>query len=136
MRVVLDTNILFVSVSDRSPFHWVIQELAAGRYTLCVTTDILVEYHEIIGRQIGEEVATLVLDGLLQLPNILFIDKYFYWGLISHDPDDNKFVDCAIAANAKYLVSEDKHFQVLKSIPFPKVELIRLEEFGELLNIG
>ena len=40
-----------------------------------------------------------------------------------------KFVDCAIVASADYLVSEDNHFNVLKDIPFPKVNVITLEQF-------
>ena len=44
-------------------------------------------------------------------------------------PDDNKFVDCAIVAGADYIVSEDAHFRVLESIPFPNVSVKRLEEF-------
>lgn len=50
------------------------------------------------------------------------------------DPDDNKFVDCAIACNAKYLVSNDKHFRILKDIPFPKVELLTAQEFQKELS--
>ena len=46
----------------------------------------------------------------------------------SSDPDDNKFVDCAIASNAKYVVSQDHHFDVLKSIPFPKVDVVTIED--------
>ena len=38
-------------------------------------------------------------------------------------------VDCAIAANAKCIVTEDKHFKVLENIPFPKVEVIGIEDF-------
>ena len=53
--------------------------------------------------------------------------------LIEQDKDDNKFVNCAIAANAKYIVSEDAHFKQLKNIPFPIVNVIRLGEFMEQL---
>lgn len=49
-------------------------------------------------------------------------------------PDDNKFVDCAIVANAQYIVTEDKHFQVLQSIDFPKVDVIDLDSFLSLLQ--
>jgi len=45
-----------------------------------------------------------------------------------------KVVDCAIASGAKYLVSNDKHFNVLKSIPFPKVEIITANEFKSALE--
>lgn len=40
-----------------------------------------------------------------------------------------KFVDCAIVAGAKYIVSEDHHFDVLKSIDFPHVNVITIEQF-------
>lgn len=42
--------------------------------------------------------------------------------------DDNKFVDCAIAANAQFIVTEDHHYDVLKTIDFPKVNIIKLDE--------
>jgi uncharacterized protein len=54
--------------------------------------------------------------------------------LISADPDDNKFVDCAFAANAHYIVTNDKHFNILKLIPFPKIALLKIQEFGNLLR--
>lgn len=60
-------------------------------------------------------------------------NTYFHFHLIEQDKDDNKFVDCAIAANAKYIVSEDAHFKQLKNIPFPIVNVIRLGEFMKLL---
>ena len=51
--------------------------------------------------------------------------------LIAADPDDNKFVDCAFAAGADYLVSEDSHFDVLRKTTFPKLNLVTLDEFME-----
>lgn len=133
MRVVLDTNILLVSFSKKSPFYWIWKSLLENKLILCVTTDILLEYEEIITRHTNAETAAAVLDAITDLPNIQFITKYIFWELISEDPDDNKFVDCAIAARAKYLVSEDKHFRKLKDIDFPKVEVIGIEEFKTVL---
>ena len=54
--------------------------------------------------------------------------------LITSDVDDNKFVDAAVAGNADYLVTEDKDFNELKKINFPKVEVISLNEFEALLD--
>lgn len=54
--------------------------------------------------------------------------------LIQSDVDDNKFVDCAIVANASYIVSQDHHFDILKNIDFPKVELIDIDTFVALLG--
>ena len=57
MRIVLDTNILWISIPNSSPSNWLIRDLLAQRYTLCVTTDILEEYEEIIERFLGSETA-------------------------------------------------------------------------------
>ncbi|MBC7775438.1 MAG: putative toxin-antitoxin system toxin component, PIN family [Phycisphaerae bacterium] len=136
MKVVLDTNVLLVAISPKSKNRWLFDALLNGNYTLCVTSDILDEYAEIIEREMGAEVADMTLDLLLMLPNIQLIHKYFFWQLIEHDPDDNKFVDCAIAASAQYLVSEDRHFQVLKKYGYLGIALVKLEEFRGVLNIA
>jgi putative PIN family toxin of toxin-antitoxin system len=129
MRIVLDTNILLVSFSSKSEFYWIWISLLERQFTLCVTTDILLEYEEVIARHVNPAVARNVLDAITDLPNLEFVTKYIFWQLIDQDTDDNKFVDCAIACNAKYLVSEDKHFKILETIPFPKVELIGIDAF-------
>ena len=67
-------------------------------------------------------------------PNVIRKDAHYTFALIEADKDDNKFVDCAIAANAKCIVTEDKHFRVLKNIPFPKVEVLGIEEFSLYLE--
>ena len=54
--------------------------------------------------------------------------------MITKDPDDNKFSDLAIAANVNYLVSNDKHFNVLKGLPFPTVTVVTLEEFKSIIH--
>ena len=94
----------------------------------------MAEYAEIIGREMGQEVADITLDVLTDLPNTILINKYYAWQLIEADPDDNKFVDCAIAASAKYLVSEDKHFKVIRHYPYLNTEVIPLQKFKELLK--
>lgn len=134
MKVVLDTNILLVSFSSKSPLHWIWTGLLENQFTLCATTDILLEYEEVISRHAGQAIAQNVLDAITDLPNLEFITKYIFWQLIEQDTDDNKFVDCAIACNAKYLVSEDKHFKILETIPFPKVEVIGVEAFKKSLE--
>jgi len=134
MRIVLDTNVLLVSFSSNSDLHWVWKSLLDNRFSLCVTTDILLEYEEVITRHVGYTIAQAVLDAISDLPNLIFVTKHIYWQLIEQDPEDNKFVDCAIACNAKHIVSEDKHFNVLKQISFPKIEVIRVAAFKELLE--
>lgn len=67
-------------------------------------------------------------------PNVRQLSPYFQIHLIESDPDDNKFVDCAIIAGARYIVSNDAHFRVLATIPFPTVDVITLDKFKEELE--
>ena len=71
---------------------------------------------------------------LISARNVEKQDVFFKWHLIDVDEDDNKFVDCAIAGNADYLVTNDRHFNVVKSIGFPPVTIINENEFIELLT--
>ena len=82
----------------------------------------------------NEAIAKNVIRTLLLLPNVKYVNVFFHWNLIEADPDDNKFVDCAMFANANYIVTEDKHFNVVKSIDFPKVNVINIEYFRKLIS--
>ncbi len=132
--IVLDTNCLLQSLSRRSRFYNVWESFVLGRYTLCVTTEILEEYEEIISSHISPVAAQLAIEMILRATNVLRVDAQFKFHLITADEDDNKFVDCAVVANADYIVSNDKHFNVLESIPFPRVEVMKLSEFQEELS--
>lgn len=134
MKVVVDTNILLVSISPRSNAHWLWKALLFGDFEMYVTTDILTEYAEIISREMGKEVAEAALDLLSDLPNVHNVNKFYFWQLVEVDPDDNKFIDCAIAANAEYLVSEDKHLKVIQKYPYFNISLIHLSEFKKILG--
>jgi putative PIN family toxin of toxin-antitoxin system len=133
MKIVLDTNVLSVAISRRSKFYPIWQAVRNGDFDLLVTTDMLDEYAEVIADDLSPEVSQNVMDALETLPNIIPVHKYYFWNLITADPDDNKFVDCAVAGSADYLVTDDKHFKVLKTIPFPKVEVLSSEAFLEMI---
>ncbi|MFP4528546.1 MAG: putative toxin-antitoxin system toxin component, PIN family [Candidatus Kapaibacterium sp.] len=134
LRIVLDTNILLASLSRRSPWRPVFDALLAGGFDLVVCNEILSEYHEIIQRKTTAGIAANLVNTLLFLPNVETNNVYFNWGLIAADPDDNKFVDCAIAGRADYIVSNDKHFATLSDIEFPVVRVISLQKFIEILR--
>jgi uncharacterized protein len=133
LRIVLDTNVLVASISRKSPFHWVWKSFINGEYQLCITTDILDEYAEIIERYFSLNDAENTLAQIMLSPNIIQIIRYYEWNVIEQDADDNKFFDCAVAANAHFIVSEDKHFNILSKIPFPSVKRIKTKEFKNLL---
>lgn len=134
LRIVLDTNAMIIGVSKRSGYGQIIDKLFDGDYELYLTTEILLEYEEVMTRFFDKEVTELIMSALSLLPNVKKIETYFNFSLIEHDKDDNKFVDCAFASNAHYLVTNDKHFNVLKKIEFPTINLIKITEFNDILN--
>lgn len=98
--------------------------------TRCVSTEILLEYEEIIIKMTGDRVfASLVVEAIANAVNVEHVNPTYRFNLISADPDDNKFVDCAITAGATYIVSNDRHFNELANYDFPKVEVCKLSEF-------
>ena len=135
-QIVLDTNCLVQMISLHSPYRPVWQAFRNGRYTLCVSNDILTEYNEILERVANAAVAHNIVNAIARSPYTRMIDPQYRFGLIEQDPDDNKFVDCAIIAGADYIVSEDAHFRILADIPFPSVAVIRLDEFIKDLDLG
>jgi len=134
MRIVLDTNSLIQSISPKSTYHEVWQSVLTGRNTLCVSNEILEEYAEILNRLAGKKTADLVLNSIIECKNVVFLTPYYHFNLISADPDDNKFVDCAIQANARYIVTNDHHYDVLRQIEFPKVGIIKLMDFAQMIH--
>lgn len=141
MKIVLDTNVLWVSISRLSETHWIFRAILEGTITFCVTTDILDEYAEIMTQKLGFEVSEAVLSTFDHLPNVKLITRYYRWSAIKADPDDDKFVDCAVASDEVCIVSENGHFKVLKKLPFPKVNWLRVSEFtfafkSKLINLG
>ncbi|MFC3415247.1 PIN domain-containing protein [Algoriphagus hitonicola] len=70
MKIVLDTNVLLVSISSRSPYHWIFKKLLAREFQILVSTEILTEYAEIIERHMSSEIAESVLGVLENLPNV------------------------------------------------------------------
>lgn len=134
MKIVLDTNVLLVSLPTHSKYHPIFQALLRKDYDLFVTTETLMEYEEQIGQRLGVERTELQLTELLNLSNVHEIVPYYSWRLIEQDADDNKFVDCAIGAGADYLVSNDRHFDVLLSVDFPKIRVIKAEQFLRILE--
>lgn len=134
IKVVLDTNVLIVAVSRRSKHYPIFEALLEGRYSLCVTTDILNEYSEMLEKKYRADGMENFMQFLERSPDVIPITKYYYWNLISNDPDDNKFVDCAVAANADFIVTDDRDFRVLEQIDFPKIRVISADDFIEMLT--
>ena len=133
VRVVLDTNVLLASIGSRSALRWLFDALLDGRFTLLVSTPILLEYEEVIARMTAPAVSDGVLRALMVLPTVEHIVPRFRWRLPPGDADDEKFVDAALAAAADAIVTHDAHFGVFESLDFPTVRVLSAEAFRAAL---
>ena len=132
-RIVLDTNCLLQSLPSESPYHRIWESVLEGQISLCVNNEILDEYEEILSQKTNKDVAYNVVEAIARLSTTVYQETYIHFGLIYDDPDDNKFVDCAVAAQAEYIVTNDKHFNVLNNLPWPKLVVLNIKEFVKQL---
>ena len=132
-NIVLDTNSLIIAISAKNDCHKVWQSFLNGDYTLCISNEIVEEYLEVMTRNINKYVAETIIYTILTRENVKKLTPHYRFHLITADQDDNKFVDCAITANAEYIVTEDHHFNELKNISFPSVAIINLKDFAKTL---
>jgi len=127
LKLVVDTKSLLVSTPKKSTYRWFYDALLEGNFQLVVSTEILLEYEEKLSEFYSPEYANLIIQVLVNLPNLLPVNPIaFNWRLISVDPDDHKFVDAYVAAGADYIISDDKHFNALNQVAFPQVQTLKM----------
>jgi len=135
VKVVIDTNCLIPSIPRKNPEYWLYEAFSQLKFDWVISNEILLEYEEKLTEFYSERTASLVTNILLTAANVFQEEPFYKWNLITDDPDDNKFADLAIAANVNYLVTNDKHFNVLKDLPFPTVQVVTLDEFRLIMKI-
>jgi len=134
MKIVLDTNCLLPAVFPRSMYHWIWESFRRGNFTLCYSNEIIEEYEELLSRFYPPEITKNAIHLLLTSRNVEKVIPFYKWNLIAADPEDNKFADCALNGGADYLVTNDKHFNILKDIDFPKINVVNIETFKKMLT--
>lgn len=132
MQVIIDTNVFINSIGTASPYRWLFDKIISGELTLCISNDIFFEYWEVLEAKTTPEIAQNIANFLVIIPSVQFINPFIKWDLIIADPDDNKFVDCAISSGAECIITHDVHFKVLKEVSFPSVKAITPEEFKSI----
>lgn len=136
MRIVLDSNVLVSSLGKRSPLRPIWEAFTDGYYQIVVSEDILKEYEEIMQEHSAPGAAEIVMEIFIESTDIITQKVFYNWNAIAADPDDNKFFDIAVAADVDYLVTNDRHFDAVKTLSFPRVTVITAEEFLKILIQG
>ncbi len=134
MKIVIDTNCLISCIGKRSPYRNVFDAFLENKVTFCANHEIILEYEEIFIKFWGEEVTNNLLGLFEASDNFEQVQVFYSFKLVEKDKDDNKFVDTYISAGAMYLVSNDSAILNLRSINFPPLEILTLQEFSKKLR--
>lgn len=113
-RVVIDTNVFISSFFGGVP-RQIIELWKTGAVTLCLSQTIIEEYIAVLhrlklDRQEIETLTRLFAEGY----NSMFTAKTPNLSVVKDGPDDDKFLECAVALDCKIIVSGDKHLKDLK----------------------
>jgi uncharacterized protein len=135
MRIVIDTNIFVSSFFGGIP-RQIVEHWFSGRIHLCVSRPILKEYFEVLGRFEfhREDLFRRLITAFEKGPNVLFVDNPKEQNWIEEDPGDNKFIACAVALHAEYIVSGDSHLRGAGVIG--GVEIVSAREMAGLIETG
>jgi predicted nucleic acid-binding protein len=75
-RIVLDTNCLLLTLPSRSPYHKIWTEVLCGNISLCVNTEILHEYEEILSNKTTREIAHNIVEAIARLHTTYYQERY------------------------------------------------------------
>ena len=114
MRVVLDTNVFISGIFFSGPPSQILKAWAGQKFNLVLSQQILDEYKR-VSEQLSSKFSSVDIAPIIELIIIhgLFIDTHAYNLQVCEDPDDNKFIECAVASNCEIIISGDKHLSIL-----------------------
>src|SRR4051794_15605046 len=124
MKIVLDTNVVLVSLPSNSKYAPIVDALFDSKINLVISTSIYFEYTEVLNLRARKTIANAFDDYLQTSKSVFITTPYFHWNLIKSDEDDNKFSDAYLASDADYLVTNEAHFNEVKQLSFPKINIV------------
>jgi putative PIN family toxin of toxin-antitoxin system len=129
-RVVIDTNVFISSFFGGVPRE-LIELWRDGEITICLTQPIIEEYIKVLQRLgLTDESEILKLTKLFaEGYNSLFAANTPKLSVVNDDPDDNKFIECAVALESKVIISGDIHLQSIKR--YVDIDILSPREFIE-----
>ena len=124
-RLVVDTNVLVSSFLGTGPPRQILHRIRDGQDLLCLSAPILTEYLAVLRRGGVSDALLLSLLDLLRDPErVLVVKPRIRVALIHDDPQDNMFLECALAATAGFIISGDRHLRTYPKTPARRQQMI------------
>lgn len=130
MRIVLDTNVFISRIFFTGPPYQILKAWRDGRVQLLVSPSILEEYQR-IGAELALQFRDVDLKAFLDLLTVQaeIVLAPTLPPVIRDDPSDDKFLEAAVAGNASYIISGDKHLLTLSE--FQGIQILKPRDFAQ-----
>jgi putative PIN family toxin of toxin-antitoxin system len=128
MKIVLDTNVFISGIFFSGPPSIILQAWRNSIIKIILSEKILEEYHR-VAEELSSKFPAVDIDRIIELLTIygeIFATKDISVS-VCEDPDDNKFIECAIAGNSKLIVSGDKH--LLNITGYQSISVLKPRDF-------
>ena len=128
MRVILDTNVVISGIFFAGPPYQILKAWREGKLHLVISEEILAEYRR-VGETLAQQFPSIDLLPILDMlrANAEVISVKCLPEPVCDDPDDDKFLACALAGDCKLIVSGDKH--LLKASGFRGINVLAPRKF-------
>jgi putative PIN family toxin of toxin-antitoxin system len=135
MRAVLDTNVLISGVIATGVPHDLLVAGFNHEYQIVVSVDTLTEFRETLLKypdrfQMDEAEVQAEVETVRYFAE--FVDPQEDITAVEADPDDDKFLEAAVAGDVDYLISGDGHLLSLDS--FRGIDIVEPRTFYERLD--
>jgi uncharacterized protein len=128
MKIVLDTNVFISGIFFGGPPSDILELWRKSKIRIVLTEQILEEYQK-VGEELSAKYPSISIEPIIELFTIFgeFVEIKGFSETICEDPDDNKFIECALASQSKLVISGDKH--LLKISGYKGIEVLKPREF-------
>ena len=128
MKVVMDTNVFVSGVFFSGPPYQILKAWQSGEFELAVSKEIMDEYRR-VGEILAEERSEIALSPILKF--VVEHAKVYRPAKLRHsvsdDPDDDKFIACALACGSSTIISGDRH--LLNVSGYQGIQIFKPREF-------
>ncbi len=128
MKIILDTNVFISGIFFSGPPSQILKAWQNSRLQIVLSQEILNEYQR-VAESLAAQFPTIDILPIIELMTIhaQLIDVEDFDLSVCDNPDDNKFIECAIASNSKIIISGDKH--LLKVSGYQGITVLKPREF-------
>jgi len=128
VKVVIDTNVFISGVFFKGPPNQIIQAWSEGKIQVVISLDIFKEYSR-VGEELSQQFPGIDLDPILNLlyqkSDLVSVTEFSE--AVCDDPDDDKFIACALSSKTKLIISGDKH--LLKVSGYHGIQVLSPRKF-------